>query len=275
MPTHTRRAFLQVSGACAASAWVGHALPDRLRQGVGARAAATPRIVSLDLQTSASVDDMEAFYARTLGLRVSTRRGRQISFAAGLSTLTFACGEDGEPFYHFAFNIPENKITAARVWQLERSPLLPIPADLRDPAYPIDVVDYRHWNAHSIFFFDPARNVVEYIARHDLKNAAPGPFGPADILYASEIGLIVDDVAAASSVVREGAGVAQYRAGSDQFMALGDEQGLLLMMRRGRPLDFKREHTARAAAVFPTRASVRGVRAPISLPGFPYEVVAG
>jgi catechol-2,3-dioxygenase len=218
---------------------------------------------------------MEAFYARGLGLRLIARSGSRISFAAGRSTLTFACGEDGHPFYHFAFNIPENKIAAARTWQLERSPLLPIPPDLRDPAYPIEVVDYRHWNAHSIFFFDPARNVVEYIARHDLKNAAPGPFGPADILYASEIGFIVDDVAAASSVVREGAGVEQYRSGSDQFMALGDEQGLLLVMRRGRPLDFRRENTARAAAVYPTRAVVRGLQRPISLPGFPYEIVAG
>ena len=84
----------------------------------------------------------------------------------------------------------------------------------------------------------PAGNVVEYIARHDLKNGDSGPFGWADILYASEIGLIVDDVAATAAKVTDVAAVTQYKGGSDQFMAMGDEYGLLLVMKRGRVIDF-------------------------------------
>ena len=56
--------------------------------------------------------------------------------------------------------------------------MLPIPERNRAAGLPPDIVDYSHWNAHSIFFLDPGGNVVEYIARHDLKNGAPGAFSP-------------------------------------------------------------------------------------------------
>jgi len=135
------------------------------------------------------------------------------------------------------------------------------------------VVDYRHWNAHSIFFYDPAGNVVEYIARHDLKNAARGGFGAQDILYASEIGLIVDDVPAASRQFGAVAGAHPYRGESDEFTALGDEHGLLLVMKRGRILNFNHASQEKAARVFQTAVRVRGAKSTTyRLPGFPYEV---
>jgi catechol 2,3-dioxygenase-like lactoylglutathione lyase family enzyme len=234
-----------------------------------------PRILGLELLTAASLDEMKAFYQRSLGLPVLEDRPDRLTVAAGATTIAFvpARPDGGRPFYHFAFNIPENKVRAARAWQLERSPLLPIPARLRDPEYPDDVVDYSHWNAHSLFFFDPAGNVVEYIARHDLGNAAAGPFTSRDILYASEIGLIVDDVPATAATLRGVVGVDQYRGGSDQFTALGDERGLLLVMRRGRVLSFDAPER-KAADVFRTTARVRGARPTrFHVAAFPYEVV--
>jgi hypothetical protein len=234
-----------------------------------------PRIVSLELLTAAPLAEMKTFYQRSLGLSILEERPDRFTVAAGATRITFAsAGPDGgSPFYHFAFNIPENKVLAARAWHLERTPLLPIPARLRDPRFPDDVVNYSHWNAHSLFFFDPAGNVVEYIARHDLHNAAPGPFTSRDILYASEIGLIVDDVPAVAETLRGVVGVEQYRGGSDQFTALGDERGLLLVMRRGRVLSFDAPQR-KAADVFRTTARVRGARATrFHVPNFPYEVV--
>ena len=154
-----------------------------------------PRILSLALTSSASLAEMKEFYHRTLGLPVLEEKADRLTIGAGKTRIAFSPEKgDRKPFYHFAFNIPENKVLAAHRWQIQRTPLLPIPRTLRDPQYPDDVVDYRHWNAHSIFFFDPAGNVVEYIGRHDLRNGAPGAFSSADILYASEIALVVDDV---------------------------------------------------------------------------------
>jgi hypothetical protein len=233
------------------------------------------RIAGLELLSAAPLAAAKEFYHRSLGLRVEEDKPDRLTVRAGDTRLTFAPAGpgDGKPFYHFAFNIPENKIVAARDWQRERTPLLPIPARLRDPRYPDEVVDYRHWNAHSVFFYDPGGNVVEYIARHDLGNAAKGPFGPGDILYASEIGLIVDDVPGVAAGLTRAVGPGQYKGGSDQFTALGDEHGLLLVMKRGRVLNFDPASDAKAARVFRTKLRVRGgKRADYRVPEFPYEI---
>ena len=158
---------------------------------------------------------MKAFYGKTLDLRIMDEGADRFSVEAGETRLTFIAGTDVAggrgPFYHFAFNIPENKILPALEWQKARTPLLAIPERNRAAGYPIDVVDYRHWNAHSIFFLDPAGNVLEYIARHDLKNGNTAKFDWADLLYISEIGLVVDDVIEAAGQVRAMAAVPQYR----------------------------------------------------------------
>src|SRR5262245_11266679 len=126
---------------------------------------------------------MLEFYQGKLGFELIESRSDYLRLRAGLTELTFRSSgsETGAPFYHFAFNIPENKIVEALHWQMERSAIIPVPDTLREAQYPPEVVNYSHWNAHSVFFFDPAQNVVEYIARHDLKNARPGAFEARDI----------------------------------------------------------------------------------------------
>jgi catechol 2,3-dioxygenase-like lactoylglutathione lyase family enzyme len=233
-----------------------------------------PRLLKLELLSSAPLAEMKSFYHDTLGFPLVEDKKERLAVRAGSTSLSFlpSPAEHGRPFYHFAFNIPENKIRSAHAWQKQRTPLLPIPASLRDPAYPEEVVNYSHWNAHSVFFFDPAGNVVEYIARHDLKNAAAGEFGPGDILYASEIAFVVDDVAATAERLRAAAGTGQYRGASDQFAAIGDENGLLLVMKRGRIISFE-SPTKKAVSVFRTAASVRGAKAEThKWNEYPYEL---
>jgi catechol 2,3-dioxygenase-like lactoylglutathione lyase family enzyme len=275
-PQPDRRRFLTWASASAAviAAHDRLAADDPRPAPPGGRVKTDPRILSLELLTAAPLAEMKAFYHRTLGLPVADERPDRLTIAAGGTRLTFvkAGEDDGKPFYHFAFNIPENKAAAAHDWQKERGPLIPIPARLRDPKFPDGVVNYSHWNAHSVFFFDPGGNVVEYIARHDLGNAAPGPFGGGDILYASEIAWVVDDVPAAVAGLREVVGLDRYKGGDDQFAALGDERGLLLVMKRGRVISFDAEDK-KVVGVFRTAAAVRGAgRARYRFPKFPYEL---
>jgi catechol-2,3-dioxygenase len=272
-----RRRFLESLSASAAV--IAGNYPFGLEvKGEGARLALkrdnSPRIKSLMLVTSVPLSQMKAFYHGLLGLHVIEEKPNSLVIAAGLTRLSFVPSrdEDGKPFYHFAFNIPENKIRAAHKWQKERTALLPIPVRLRDAAFPVDVVDYSHWNAHSIFFFDPAGNVVEFIARHDLQNGAEGPFDSGDILYASEIGLITKNVPELASALTSALGLSVYRGASDQFTALGDENGLLLVMEVGRVLSFDAAQK-KAAAVFRTAVTVRGAEgAMYFVPGLPYEI---
>lgn len=128
-----------------------------------------PRLLSLEMRTGAPLDAMKTFYGKTLDLGIAGERPGQFSVNAGDTRITFVhtadTTEGRAPFYHFAFNIPENKIVKALEWQKARTPMLAIPEANRAAGHPPEVVDYRHWNAHSIFFLDPAGNVVEYIAR--------------------------------------------------------------------------------------------------------------
>jgi catechol 2,3-dioxygenase-like lactoylglutathione lyase family enzyme len=223
------------------------------------------RILRLELATSVALGRMRDFYQGILGMRVVEDQPGRLTMAAGETLLTFVAAEAaaGQPFYHFAFNIPENKAGAAWKWQKERTSLLPIPMRLRDSAYPPEVVNYAHWNAHSVFFFDPAENVVEYIARHDLQNGSPGDFGPSDILYASEIAFVTDDVLSLAKQITNVSGAKPYRKGGDEnFMALGDDQGLLLVMKRGRVISFDAP-VKKAVEVFPTKATWRGAEAAV------------
>lgn len=234
------------------------------------------RIRRLRLVSAAPIAEMAAFYRDKLGLNVTASSPEECIVDAGQTRITFVKKAEPAkmPFYHFAFNIPENKIVAAHRWQSERTPLLPIPARLREARFPDEVVNYAHWNAHSIFFFDPSYNVVEYIARHDLANAAPGGFTSDDILYASEIAFVTDDVSATSEKLRQIAGTGNFRGASDQFAAVGDELGLLLVMKRGRVISFESPVT-KAVDVFPTAATIRAEKpGEHSFADFPYEVVA-
>src|SRR5262245_28456407 len=87
----------------------------------------SPRIVSLSLLSSASLMHMKAFYHGLLGLDLIEEKPDSLTIAAGTTRLTFLPSrlQDEKPFYHFAFNIPENKIRSAWAWQKERTALIP------------------------------------------------------------------------------------------------------------------------------------------------------
>ena len=57
-----------------------------------------------------------------------------------------------------------------------------------------DDFDSTNWNSHSVYFKDAAGNVLEFIARRDLKNSVEGEFNSSHILNVSEIGLPSEDV---------------------------------------------------------------------------------
>jgi hypothetical protein len=235
-----------------------------------------PRLLSLELLTSAPLATMQAFYGKTLDLLIRANRQDQFGVEAGETRLTFAADAakdpGGTPFYHFAFNIPENKIRQALEWQQKRTPVLTVPEPYRAAGYPPEVMEHRGWNAHSIFFTDPAGNVIEYIARHDLKNGDTIPFSWADLLYVSEIGLIVDDVAAEAARLAAATSLSAYKDNTGGAAAIGDEYGLLMLMKRGRPFDVS-PAPQRAANVYRAALTLRAAKAgKHEVQGYPYRI---
>lgn len=281
-PIH-RREFLEGTAAAAFVTWLHgpaamgqRALPESAAQ--PAEHAKVRRIVSLRLRTAAPLDLMKGFYNGKLGLTVVSEHDREVTFLAGETALTFVAAEpaDGAPYYHFAFNIPQNKIRAARAWQLERTELIRFPPEQGDPDYPDDVRHFRHWNAHSVFFWDPAENLVEYIARHELSNEAAGGFTSADILYASEIGFAVEeaDRPRVTRLLHDRLGFEAYPKGTDVWWAMGDAHGLALIFTSGLRRNFGRGFEFR---VFPTQATLRGEKpeaGTLVIDGYPFEIIA-
>lgn len=205
--------------------------------------------------------ELRAFYHEKLHFPIREQSRDSITFQAGTTALTFVQTEEKEsqPFYHFAFNIPENKLPLAKEWLARRTPLA-----LRDGEA---VFHFPNWNAHSIYFGDPAGNLGELIARHNLPNARSGAFTPEEILYASEIGLVVEDVPAAVRELKSRLGLQTYRQGSNVFEPVGDEHRLLIVAQKGRPW------MHRASEIFPTGATLYGTEAgKCDLAGYPYAV---
>jgi hypothetical protein len=274
--TIDRRRFLG-SAAATAAFFAAHDMAALGGQVATAPDPPRPRLLALELLAGAPLGTMKAFYGKTLDLRILEEASDRFTVEAGETQLTFIDGNNPDPgtppFYHFAFNIPENKIRQALEWQQARTPILAIPEQRRASAYPPHVLDDRPSNAHSIFFNDPAGNLVEYIARHDLKNGDSAPFGWADLLYVSEIGLIVDDVVGAAGKLADGARLTPFKGGTGDVAALGDEYGLILLMKRGRRFDFASTPQP-GAGVYRTGITLRAAKAgKYELEGYPYRVV--
>jgi len=68
------------------------------------------------------LEEQRQFYGEVLGLPIAEDSAREITVKAGHSTITFADEkpEYQNPFYHFCFLIPENKLESARLWLSKR-----------------------------------------------------------------------------------------------------------------------------------------------------------
>ena len=131
---------------------------------------------------SNNIDGTFAFYSDILGLPIVNRDERSLTLKSGNTLLRFEESDVAEAMYHFAFNIPCNKIEEAVEFMSSRTDLL----KLQNNSV---VADFTSWNAKAIYFYDNNRNIVELIARQDLNNESEKPFGGDSILCISEIGI--------------------------------------------------------------------------------------
>lgn len=205
------------------------------------------------------------FYSGTLGLPCSMDEAGRLRVEAGGSWLVFEQAPEGwGGYYHFAFNIPENMFSEAKAWLSGRVPLL------KDNTGR-DEFDFQNWNAHACYFYDPAGNILEFIARHDLPNAWDHPFNAGGILSISEIGLPSDDVPALSRTLQDVVGVQAYKGSeSAEFTATGDGDGLFILPKNGR---IWLPDTGKPAAPYPLSVAVTvEENRQFRVSGPPYEV---
>lgn len=182
------------------------------------------KISHLELQTS-NLEKMKEFYNGVLELPLLNQSKESFSVAAGETVLTFQLSGNN-PQYHFAFNIPNNKINEAIFWLNSKVDLIKYEED--------HIIHFESWNAHSLYFEDPAGNILEFIARHNLSNKKQGPFSFKDILNISEIGLPVGDVLGAVEALQSSFDLSTWRPPTETFSTIGDENGLIIVVSKGR-----------------------------------------
>ena len=131
--------------------------------------------------------------------------------------------------YHGAITVPEDRFAEAKAWLHERVPLLE-----RDGLDEFALG--APWNSQSVYFAGPDGILLELIARHDLAAAeSSGRFSSTDLLRISEIGLAVPDVAAAVASLQNAFRLPVFGTAAPEFTPLGDPDGLLIVVRQGRP----------------------------------------
>lgn len=95
-----------------------------------------------------------------------------------------------------------------------------------------EIIDFRAWNAKAIYFYDQDKNIVELIARKNLKNESDQNFGPEQFLEISEIGVPTRDIESEFSILRNAMGIEIYDGGFGNFCAIGDENGLFICINK-------------------------------------------
>jgi catechol-2,3-dioxygenase len=171
----------------------------------------------------------EHFYREVLGLQTVDNNSAEITFAAGYTNLTFQQSNKSNPLYHFAFSIPSNKVDEAHSYIAGKTPILPFFKETT-------IADFSNWNAHAFYFHDNQKNIVEFIAHHDLQNDSDKPFSASSIIGVCEIGIPVKDVTEACKDFNEKYGAPYFTKGPrlQDFSVMGDEQGLFIVTKIGR-----------------------------------------
>lgn len=142
--------------------------------------------INLVVLRTKNIMQMKKFYMEMLRFSLIKKDNDSFRIAIGTSELEFTSKKvEGNPYYHFAFNIPANKFTEAKLWAKERATL-----NVEDGQ---DEVDFDHLPAGALYFYDPAGNIVEFISRQLVSDDSMDPFSITSILNISEISLTLDD----------------------------------------------------------------------------------
>ena len=185
-------------------------------------------ILELELLTD-SITETESFYNDVIGLETISKSNSSVSFKAGSTKLTFRSSENLKPVYHFAFDIPNNKLLEAFAWIEKKTGILEV-------VPPEKIADFYNWNAKSFYFYDNNANILEFIARFSLDNTSEKSFDGSLVLSVSEIGFVTKNVSKLSDEMSNKYGLSIFpkQPKLDKFIVLGTDTGLFILVEENR-----------------------------------------
>ena len=222
------------------------------------------KIARLELQTI-DLRVQEDFYAKVLELPVKLS-SLGLEIGVGTTDLVFSqAPADFDGSYHFAFNIPENQFSATKAWISGRTPLL-------REENGRDEFNSESWNSDSVYFKDAAGNVLEFIARHKLKNAADEKFNSQQILNISEIGLPSEKVIGFANDLCTFLNLSVFHQElNETFTPVGDDHGLLILPIKNR---IWTPNSGVPAKLLPVKVTGNAHDKKWEVRGVPYEIIS-
>lgn len=187
------------------------------------------KIIELFIQTN-QIYQTKKFYSEILEFEILKESNKSITFQIGESKLTFDVVEDEvNPNYHFAFNIPSNKIFDSKNWISKKLKLI-------ETADFTQIVNFQNWKAKAIYFYDNNKNILEFICREDLHVNSKNEFTSKSILNISEVGIGTKNPLELANSIYEHSDVEYFLKGPkrEDFVALGDEIGLFVISKSNR-----------------------------------------
>ena len=203
-------------------------------------------IEELQLYTT-RLEELKHFYSVTLGMEVSNATDQVFTLQVGSTRMIFKqCETEREPFYHVAWMIPTNRFKQAKQWAASRVVLSKEGG--RDETYS------ANWNSFSLYFEDPAGNIIELIAHHRIQNESDHNFSARDIVQVCEIGLVTEDVLSTVHELQQ-IGFTRWGEISETFAPVGDVHGLFIVVKKNRTWFFSKQK----AQIYPLEITVRDV----------------
>ena len=182
------------------------------------------KIKEIQLFTS-NISGQKEFYDEVLGLEQLSDSSEKISFKIGESVLTFLYKEQFKPS-HLAFNIPPFSEDQALGWLKNRVDVLNFEGQ--------EISDFINWNAKAIYFYDADKNIMEFIARRNLKGSGRPEFSPVDLLSISEMAIASENIETIYNKINAIKPIAVFDGTFDRFCAIGNDEGLFILINKSK-----------------------------------------
>lgn len=179
------------------------------------------KIHQLNIDCS-NLQEQKHFYTRKFNFEVVDESDEDLTLKIGSSKLRFIESRLRKAYYHFAFNIPFSSMEKARDFIHQKVEVLKYKGE--------QIVDFPKWTAKSVYFHDPAGNVVELIGRQKFDDSEVKKFSEKTILNISEVGLPVFQVSSVAKSICKTEGISEFDSNGSTFMALGDHEGLFIVV---------------------------------------------
>lgn len=194
----------------------------------------------------ANLEQQKHFYTQKFNFELVHEDEGEFTLKTGDSELTFCENKMQNSYYHFAFNIPVPALDKAIEWVREKVDIL------TDAG--VELHEFTDWKAKAFYFLDPACNIVEFIARDNLKKRFSGKFSEKSIMNISEVGLPVFQVSEAYKLLNKHSSIEKFDCNESTFCACGDDEGLFIIVDKAEKNWFPSDSRAKA---YPLEAHIK------------------